>query len=70
MAIYDLRKKTQASTGQRTIKDESSCNCSEKIVELQRELQLLKSNRSWLSLNKCLKERHAVFITKSKFATE
>ncbi len=39
MAIYDLRKKTQASTGQRTIKDESSCNCSEKIIELQRELQ-------------------------------
>ena len=43
MAIYDLRKKTQASTGQRTIKDESSCNFSVKIVELQRELQQLKS---------------------------
>ena len=43
MAIYDLRKKTQASTGQRTIKDESSCNCSEKIFELQIELQQLKS---------------------------
>ena len=43
MAIYDLRKKTQASTGQTTIKHETSCNCSEKIVELQRDLQQLKS---------------------------
>ena len=43
MAIYDLRKKTQASTAQRTIKDESTCNCSEKIVELQQELEQLKN---------------------------
>ena len=43
MAVHDLRQKTKASTGQRIIKDESSCNCSEKIVELQRELQQLKN---------------------------
>tara|TARA_Y100000356_G_scaffold126112_1_gene123695 strand:- start:42 stop:218 length:177 start_codon:yes stop_codon:yes gene_type:complete len=42
MAIYDLRKKTQASTGQRTIKDESSCNCSEMISKLQKEVEELK----------------------------
>ena len=42
MAIYDLRKKTQASTGQRTIKDESSCNCSEMISNLQKEVDELK----------------------------
>jgi|TARA_A100001037_G_scaffold297043_1_gene318448 hypothetical protein len=43
MAVHDLRQKTKASTGQRIIKDESSCNCSEKIVELQQELQQLKN---------------------------
>ena len=30
MAVHDLRQKTKASTGQRIIKDESSCNCSER----------------------------------------
>ena len=42
MAIYDLTKKTKASTGQRIIKDESSCNCSEMISKLQKEVEELK----------------------------
>tara|TARA_Y100001937_G_scaffold99136_1_gene135406 strand:- start:534 stop:710 length:177 start_codon:yes stop_codon:yes gene_type:complete len=42
MAVHDLRQKTKASTGQRTIKDESSCNCSEMISNLQKEVDELK----------------------------
>ena len=42
MAVQDLRQKTKASTGQRTIKDESSCNCSEMISNLQKEVDELK----------------------------
>jgi hypothetical protein len=42
MAVHDLRRKTKASTGQRIIKDESSCNCSEMISKLQKEVEELK----------------------------
>ena len=42
MAVHDLRQKTKASTGQRIIKDESSCNCSEMISKLQKEVEELK----------------------------
>lgn len=43
MAVYDLRKQTNASSGQRIVQDEASCDCSQKIQNLESKIEQLQT---------------------------